>query len=99
MRYFIVTVDYFSASVEEVFKPLSRYDWRCAIDGITVEYQIVNGTSGKPRSWFERGTIEVEYHAKNMSKTGFVAWQTRSKAPRRLNKKKAQIQAKMEKLL
>jgi len=98
-RYFVVKVNYFSATVEEVFKPLKRYDWRGAIDGVTVEYQVVNDTEGKPRNWFERGTIELQYHAKNISQTGFVAWQTMSKKPRKDSAKMKQIKAKMEKLL
>jgi len=98
-RYFLVKVDYFKTTVEEVFKPLKRYDWRGAIDGVNVEYQVINDTAGSPRNWFERGTVELQYHAKSISQTGFVAWQTMPKAPRKETKKMAQIKAKMEKLL
>lgn len=98
-RYFLVKVDYFKTTVEEVFKPLKRYDWRGAIDGVNVEYQVINDTDGRPRNWFERGTVELQYHARNISQTGFVAWQTRSKTPRRQSKKEAAIKAKMGRLL
>jgi len=98
-RYFKVLVNQFSSEVHEVFVPLKRYDWRGAVDGVSVEYVIEKDSVVAPKRWFERGTIEVQYHAKNMSKTGFVAWQTMSKAPRRQSKKMAQIKAKMEKLL
>jgi len=99
MRYFKVYVDFYSSRVEEVFKPLPRYDWRGAIDGVSVQYQVIKDTTGTPRSWFERGTIELQYHAKSISQTGFVAWQTMSRTPRKQSKKEAQIKAKMEKLI
>lgn len=99
MRYFIVYVDFYSSRVEEVFKPLKSYDWAGAIDGVSVQYKIIKDTTGTPRNWFERGTVELQYHAKSISQTGFVAWQTMSRSPRRENKKMAQIKAKMEKLL
>jgi len=98
-RYFVVKVDYFSARVEEQFNPLKRYDWAGAIDGVSVQYRIEKDCAGTPKAWFERGTMEVQCHARNISQTGFVAWQTRSKAPRSQSKKKKAIQAKMDKLL
>jgi hypothetical protein len=99
MRYFRVTVNHFAATVSEEFAPLKSYDWAGAIDGVSVQYKIEKECKGNVKNWFERGTAETQYHARNISKTGFVAWQTMSKAPRRQNKKEAQIKAKMKELL
>jgi len=99
MRYFKVFVDFHSARVEEVFTPLKSYDWRGAIDGVGVQYKVIKDTQGNPRNWFERGTLELQYHARSISQTGFVAWQTMSKKERKETKKAAQIKAKMDKLL
>lgn len=98
-RYFKVYVDFKSTIIQEVFTPLKRYDWAGAIDGVSVQYEVVKDAVGTPPNWFERGTTELQYHARNLSQTGFVAWQTRSKKPRQTSKKQKAIQAKMKELL
>lgn len=98
-RYFEVSVNHYSVSIEEKFVPLKRYDWSCSIDGIACEYAVVKVPKGIVKNWFERGTFNIQYHAKNLSKTGFVAWRKRSPKPRQTSKKEAVIKAKMEKLL
>jgi len=99
MRYFVVSVNHYSVTISEVFTPLKRYDWRGAIDGVTVEYSVIKEPKGLVKNWFERGTSEIMYHARNLSQTGFVAWQANGKKPRQTSKKEAVIKAKMEKLL
>jgi len=98
-RFFVVSVNHYSVTISEVFTPLKRYDWRGSIDGVTVEYNVVKEPKGIVKRWFERGTSEIMYHARNLSKTGFVAWQANGKKPRQTSKKEAAIKAKMEKLL
>lgn len=98
-RYFKVLVNYFSASVEEVFKPLNNYDALAAIDGVSCYYSISKDCDGALKNYFGRGMTELQYHAKNMSKTGFVAWQVVHKRPYRKTSKKAAIKAKMKELL
>lgn len=98
-RFFVVKVNHYSVTISEVFTPLSRYDWRGAIDGVTVEYNVVKEPKGIVHNWFERATVEIQYHARNISQTGFVAWQSNGKKPRQTGKKQKLIRSKMEKLL
>lgn len=99
MRFFNVSVNHYSVTITEVFTQPKRYDWRGAIDGVTVEYNVIKEPKGIVKNWFERGTAEVQYHARNLSQTGFVAWQTNGKKPRQTSKKEAAIRAKMKELL
>jgi len=99
MRYFEVSVNHYSVTITEVFRPLRRYDWRGAIDGVTVEYCVSKEPKGIVKNWFERGTAEIQYHARNISQTGFVAWQANGRKPRQTSKKEKLIQSKMKELL
>lgn len=99
MRYFIVRVSHYATEIEEEFSPLKKYEWSAVIDGIQCFYDIRKENKGIVKNWFERGAFEVQYHAKNLSKTGFVLWSKRSLKPRQTSKKEAAIKAKMEKLL
>lgn len=99
MRYFEVSVSHKIVKIEEVFIKPKRYDWLAVVDGVTVQYRVIKVPKGVLRNWFERGTIELEYHARNLSQTGFVYWQKRSPKPRQTSKKEALIKSKMEKLL
>lgn len=99
MRYFNVSVNHYSVTIEEVFQAPKRYDWLAAVDGVSCYYNVIKTPKGIVKNWFERGTHEIQYHAKNLSKTGFVAWQKRSPKPRQTNKKEQAIKSRMEKLL
>lgn len=99
MRYFIVSVSHYSTKVEEQQTPLKKYEWGAVVDGVQCFYDIRKENKGIVKNWFERGTVEVKYHAKNLSQTGFVLWSKRSPKPRQTSKKEAVIKAKMEKLL
>ena len=98
-RYFEVSVNHYSVTIKEVFVQPKRYDWRGSIDGVTVEYNVVKVPKGIVKNWFERGTVEIQYHARNLSQTGFVAWQANGKKPRQTSKKEALIRAKMKEML
>lgn len=99
MRYFNVVVSHYNVEISEVFSPLKKYEWSCTIDGEQCLYDIVKSTKSNIRNWFERGTTEVQYHAKNISQTGFVLWSKRSPRPRQLSKAKKAAIEKMGKLL
>lgn len=99
MRYFNVVVSHYSVEISEVFSPLRKYEWSCVIDGEQCFYDIVKSTKSSIRNWFERGTTEVQYHAKNLSRTGLVLWSKSSPRPRQLSKAKKEAIKRMEKLL
>lgn len=99
MKYFIVSVSHYSTKVEEQQESLKKYEWIAVVDGIQCFYDIRKGNKGIVKNWFERGTVEAQYHAKNLSQTGFVLWSKRSPKPRQTSKKESVIKAKMEKLL
>lgn len=99
MRYFVVSVSHYATTVAEEFAPLKKYEWLAVVDGIQCFYDIRKEPKGIVKNWFERGIFEVQYHAKNLSKTGFVLWTKRSPKPRQVSKKEAAIKAKMKELL
>jgi len=98
-RNFVVKVNHKSSFVSEVVENLRRIDWIAVIDGITVNYAIEKDCVGSPHNWFERGTTELQYHAKNISQTGVVLWQKRPKRQHNATKKQKAVQEKMKKLL
>lgn len=99
MRYFKVVVGHYDVKVSEEFTPLKKYEWSCVVDGEQCFYDVVKATKSHIVNWFERGTTEVQYHAKNISQTGFVLWSKRSPRPRQLSKAKKAAIEKMGKLL
>ena len=98
MRYFLIRVDHAMTYVDEA-KKLKAHHWTCVVDGETVHYQIIKNTKSNIKGWYERGTIEAQYHARNLSRTGVVLWQHMPKNPPQKSKKKAAIEAKMRRLL
>jgi len=99
MRYFIVSVDHFSAIVREVEKDNNQSSWVCRVNGETFSYRIEKASKSHIKNWYERGTFEVQYHAKSESKGGFVLWDKALKNPAQLTKSKKAAQEKMRKLL
>jgi len=98
-RHFLVLVDWKSTRVVEKFEAQKRVDWACRTDGVKINYAIECDCVGKPPRWFERGTVELQYHVKNISQSGIVYWDKRNKRPYTMTKKAKAIMAKMEKLL
>lgn len=98
MRFFTITVFAYHTEIKEKENTGIRH-WTCVIDGETIHYRIEKGVKSQIHNWFERGTIEAQYHAQNLTRTGMVLWQRRPKTTANTSAKKKAIQAKMEKLL
>src|SRR5688572_5305918 len=98
-RYFNVTVGHNSTITEEIFVAHKSVDWQCRVNGEVFQYRIIKGVMGSLRNWFERGTTEVQYHAKNEARGGFILWDKRLKNPAKLSASKKAIQEKMRTLL
>lgn len=98
-RYFLVEVDFLKTAIYEKTETLKRVDWACRVNGERFEYMLVNVSAGIPKRWFERGTVELQYHAKNAANGGFVAWDKRASRVYTPTKKTREIMAKMDKLL
>lgn len=99
IRNFEVTVYHHMVTVVEVEYSLKRIDWSLRTDGETWQYMVQKHTKSPIRNYFERATVEIQYHAKNTSKTGFILWDKRAKRQYNQSKKRREIVAKMEKLL
>ena len=98
-RYFEVSVDHFSVTITELWGEPKKVDWIARINGEKVLYHVKKATKSNIARWFERGTIELQYHAKNLYPFGFVLWDKRNKNPKQPKKNELAIRAKMEKLL
>lgn len=98
-RYFIVDVDHYSVMVTEVFEAPKKQDWVCRVNGESVIYHVKKATKSNIKNWFERGTLELQYHAKTLYPFGFVLWDKRNKNPKQPKKSEKAIREKMEKLL
>jgi len=99
MRYFVVSVNHFSVSVTEVQEMKKQSSWVCRVNGETFVYRIEKAIKGHLKNWFERGTFEVQYHAKTEAHGGFILWDKRNQNPPQLSKNKKAAQEKMGKLL
>lgn len=99
MTNFLVLVKSMSVEIHLV-ESVKSFDWQCEIGDELVSYQVrIDRNVENKKLARERANVAIVNHALDFADGSVVKWKTRGNVAARFDKKKAEIELRMKRLL